>query len=385
MRAAQRKVAVRLKAIQKDHTVREVVAGAPGGDSLTLVRYNLTDPQTIRRIAEEEVNKWRYDGYEGSLTGWLLPYCTYGWHARIIDPDYPERQGTYLIERVQSRISMQGRAAQNIPRQKNQPMNQQEQLTEAFRRLSRGQPAVAAAQVVSVQERTCTVRFLTDGTEAAGICLQATEKDNDDHLIVYPQVGSNVWVLLLDEERQGLVVSLDEPDRLSYQKGSDPLVRSRTTSRCTQEIGKLQLKNNAQSLKALLTQVKELLGKIASAAIPGMPGAPAGYTTIATGLAALEHPHPRTAQRISHARPHRTRTARITLDDADNQHAKDLISCCKGWDKFHPFVGACLPYHLHDEQALADELLSAIRREINEDGGSVRRLAFTDEGTTPLP
>ena len=108
VRAAQRKVAVRLKAIQKDHTVREVVAGAPGGDSLTLVRYNLTDSQTMRCIAEEEVNKWRYDGYAGSLTGWLLPYCTYGWHARITDPDYPERQGTYLIERVQSRISAQG-------------------------------------------------------------------------------------------------------------------------------------------------------------------------------------------------------------------------------------------------------------------------------------
>ena len=71
----------------------------------------------------------------------------------------------------------------------------------------------------------------------------------------------------------------------------------------------------------------------------------------------------------------------IGLGTSDNQHAKDLISCCKGWDKFHPFVGACLPYHLHDEQAQADELLSAIRREINEDGGNVRRLAFTDEGT----
>ena len=72
----------------------------------------------------------------------------------------------------------------------------------------------------------------------------------------------------------------------------------------------------------------------------------------------------------------------IGLENSDNQHAKDLISLCKGWDKFHPFVGACLPYHLHDEQVLADELLSAIRREITEDGGNLWRLAFTDEGMT---
>ena len=149
---------------------------------------------------------------------------------------------------------------------------------------------MAAAQVVAVQQRTCTVRFLTDGTEAAGIRLQATEKDNDDHLIVYPQVGTAVWVLLLDEERQGLVVSLDTPDRFIYQKGSTRFVLADDLM-LHAGTGKLQLKNNAQSLKRVLTQMRELLHKIASAVIPGMPGAPAGLQgidpTIATGLAAL--------------------------------------------------------------------------------------------------
>ena len=171
-------------------------------------------------------------------------------------------------------------------------MNQQEQLIEAFRRLSRWQPAVAAAQVVSVQQQTCTVRFLTDDVEAAGIRLQATEKDNDDHLIVYPQVGTAVWVLLLNEEWQGLVVFLDAPDRWAYQKGATRFVLAGDLT-LHAGTGKLQLKNNAQSLKALLGQVKDLLGKIASAGIPDMPGTPAGLQgidpTLATGLTALNN------------------------------------------------------------------------------------------------
>lgn len=71
----------------------------------------------------------------------------------------------------------------------------------------------------------------------------------------------------------------------------------------------------------------------------------------------------------------------ITLGASDIQHAEDLISLCKGWDKFHPYVGACLSHHLHDEQARTGELLHAIRREIAEDGGSVVQLSFTAEGT----
>lgn len=169
-------------------------------------------------------------------------------------------------------------------------MNRQEKLTEAFRRLSQWQPTVAAAQVISVQARSCTVRFVADNIEVAGIRLQATERDNGNYCIVYPKVGTAVWVLLFSEERQGLLVALDEPDRWCYEKG-DTTFEIGNNLTIHAGTGKVLVRNNTQSLQAVLTQMRDLLSKIASAVIPGMPGAPAGIQaidpTISTGIAAL--------------------------------------------------------------------------------------------------
>ena len=85
-------------------------AGKPGQETQTLQRYNVSNKPSLQKIAEETAKKWSYQGYEGSLTGWLHPYCTYGQSAKIIDPLYAQRQGTYFIERVKVKYSQKGGA-----------------------------------------------------------------------------------------------------------------------------------------------------------------------------------------------------------------------------------------------------------------------------------
>ena len=107
-RAEERKVLVKVIGIGKDNKRYEATAGEPGQDSFTLSRYNVTDRAALKAIAEEEVKKWSYTGYEGSLTSWLLPYATYGMSASLVDELYPEREGTYFVERVRTTFNERG-------------------------------------------------------------------------------------------------------------------------------------------------------------------------------------------------------------------------------------------------------------------------------------
>ena len=93
IRAEERKVLVKVIGIGKDNKRTEASAGEPGQDSITLSRYNVTDKAALQAIAEEELKKWSYTGYEGSLTSWLIPYATYGYECKAPSTKtYPERE-----------------------------------------------------------------------------------------------------------------------------------------------------------------------------------------------------------------------------------------------------------------------------------------------------
>ena len=108
LKEEERQVQVKVTGIGKDNQRVSVTAGKPGQDSFSLNRYNITDKKALQRIAEEELKKWSYTGYEGSLTSWLTPYATYGMRAKIIDTKYPEREGTYFINSVRTTFDQHG-------------------------------------------------------------------------------------------------------------------------------------------------------------------------------------------------------------------------------------------------------------------------------------
>ena len=73
------------------------------------------------------------------------------------------------------------------------------------------------------------------------------------------------------------------------------------------------------------------------------------------------------------------KTSKVSFGTSDALHIKHLLSLCKGWHKFYPFVGACLLNYLHDEQG-ALEISRAITDEIKNDGATIRHLSTKATG-----
>lgn len=61
---------------------------------------NIQSEQEALQLAGNEINRLSFDGYTGKLTGFGLPRTCAGDAVKLIDPDNPEREGTYLIKAV---------------------------------------------------------------------------------------------------------------------------------------------------------------------------------------------------------------------------------------------------------------------------------------------
>jgi len=107
-----KKVLVEVVGIKRNNEKTTVIVGDKGGDKTTIHRYNVSDKSALQKIGEEELKKHRYTGYEGSITGWLFPYITYGYSAEIFDRDYPARKGIYYTEAVKTRFNKSGGSRQ---------------------------------------------------------------------------------------------------------------------------------------------------------------------------------------------------------------------------------------------------------------------------------
>lgn len=108
MRSDERRYEVHVEGITKEGGRVEVTVGTTGGDRREVKVYGVTDPDTLKKRGEEELKRLTYDGYEGSITGWLLPYIDAGWSVVIRDKDYPERQGKYFVVAVETDFSNTG-------------------------------------------------------------------------------------------------------------------------------------------------------------------------------------------------------------------------------------------------------------------------------------
>lgn len=106
-RAADRPVRVVVKAVLPDGTVREAEAGVAGGSSIE-VRSPSADEASMRRRAESELQRRSFDGYDGSITTWLIPYVEPGYAAVLRDRDYEYKDGTYFVQAVTTEFSRHG-------------------------------------------------------------------------------------------------------------------------------------------------------------------------------------------------------------------------------------------------------------------------------------
>ena len=99
-----------IKVIGRDAKGRriEAEAGETGGDVRTVHRHAVSDVNTLKSMAANMLKESNYDGYTGAIQGYLQPFIEVGSAAKIVDIDYPERQGTYYVKAVKTNFSING-------------------------------------------------------------------------------------------------------------------------------------------------------------------------------------------------------------------------------------------------------------------------------------
>lgn len=78
---------------------KEIIVGDDFGEERTLDFYNLSDA-TLKTLAHEFLAKLKYDGYRGKIHLFGSPYVADGFVADIKDFRYPERDGSFFVDAV---------------------------------------------------------------------------------------------------------------------------------------------------------------------------------------------------------------------------------------------------------------------------------------------
>lgn len=104
--ATDRKVMVEVKYVKPNGELSKQEYGVNGGEKVT--RYvEASNEEDLKKAAENEYNLWNYSGYEGSLTGWLVPVVKAGRSVRLRDKKRPE-EGVYYVTGVEIEFGRNG-------------------------------------------------------------------------------------------------------------------------------------------------------------------------------------------------------------------------------------------------------------------------------------
>lgn len=99
VRAEDVKIKLTIVVISKGNEKKEFQFGDEDGEQRTLHYYDITDKQA-KAIGEEEIVRLRYDGYRGGLTTFGKPFINHGDVVDLVDPFFPDRDGSYLVKKV---------------------------------------------------------------------------------------------------------------------------------------------------------------------------------------------------------------------------------------------------------------------------------------------
>lgn len=106
-RADDRKVRVVVKALLPDGKVKEYEVGATGGDRVE-IRSASSDDASMKQRGEAEVKRLSFDGYDGDIITWLVPYIEPGCVADLHDADYEYKNGRYYVRAVTTELGSSG-------------------------------------------------------------------------------------------------------------------------------------------------------------------------------------------------------------------------------------------------------------------------------------
>ena len=105
--AVDKKVEITVEKTDVNGKVTSVTKGTTGGDKKTIKAGNISNEE-LDRIANAELIKNTYDGYDGSFDTWLVPFVKPGYSAKIEDKDYPHKNGSYYVVSVKTSFGSSG-------------------------------------------------------------------------------------------------------------------------------------------------------------------------------------------------------------------------------------------------------------------------------------
>lgn len=93
---------IKVKAVstQPDGKKISVEVGDEGGETRQLSYYNITEEAELKKLAQEDLRKFKVDGYRGTLTTFGWPPVEHGYKAEVKSELYPDRNGLYYVETV---------------------------------------------------------------------------------------------------------------------------------------------------------------------------------------------------------------------------------------------------------------------------------------------
>jgi hypothetical protein len=106
-RLDDQKIQVKAVNINDDNSRNELTVGDADGDVRTIFQYNVSEDE-LRKVALNYLDKFRFEGYTGSFTTFGDQFCDHGDTVRIVDPIIPDRNGDYLVKKVETTFGTSG-------------------------------------------------------------------------------------------------------------------------------------------------------------------------------------------------------------------------------------------------------------------------------------
>lgn len=92
---------------------KKTSVGLNGGLVKTETVSAVDDQGWLNKMAQAKLQQETFDGYEGEITAFLIPYCRTGYRINYTSAKYPEKNGNYFCEGLTINFGLSG--ARRIP------------------------------------------------------------------------------------------------------------------------------------------------------------------------------------------------------------------------------------------------------------------------------
>jgi hypothetical protein len=103
-----RRIKVKYTYIDKENKRKSIEVGDADGEQREYHTSVISNVKQLEKMALSEIEKLKYDGFDGDVSSFLIPYATRGMKAKIIDKEHPNREGNYFIKKVVTTFGSSG-------------------------------------------------------------------------------------------------------------------------------------------------------------------------------------------------------------------------------------------------------------------------------------